>query len=188
MKKAGLITIILAISAIFSFNIKAQNMNNKKILVAYYSWSGNTRTMAHMIKEAVQADIWEIIPEKPYPTDYEKCTAQASRDIKAGIKPTLKAKLTNVKDYDVIIVGSPCWWSTIAPPVLSFLSSYDLAGKTIVPFMTHGGSGFGHSIADIKKACPQSDILKGLTIYGTSVQNSGNDIRKWLLELNLAKK
>lgn len=65
MKKAGLITIILAISAIFSFNIKAQNMNNKKILVAYYSWSGNTRTMAHMIKEAVQADIWEIIPENP---------------------------------------------------------------------------------------------------------------------------
>lgn len=87
--------------------------------------------------------------------------------------------------YDIIFVGSPCWWATIAPPVATFLASSDLAGKTIVPFMTHEGSRMGHSEDDIRKLCPKSTVLKGLPIRGGSAASSESAVRKWLQELDL---
>ncbi|MDF2855257.1 MAG: hypothetical protein K0Q87_1108 [Neobacillus sp.] len=157
----------------------------KKVLVAYYSRSGNTREIARQIQKNVGGDIFEIQTVDPYPRDYDAVTKQAKQEIESGYKPALKTKIDNIKSYDVIFVGSPNWWSTIAPPVATFLSEYDLSGKTIVPFITHAGSGKGQSVTDIAKLCPQSTVLDGFAVWGRDVKSSQNEVSKWLRELNL---
>jgi len=161
--------------------------SDKKILVAYFSHTGNTRQLATQIQQALQCDIFEIIPEKPYPVDYDSCVYQAKKEIKANYKPALKTHIENINDYDVIFVGSPCWWHTIAPPVAAFLAENDFSGKTIAPFMTHEGSGMGVSVEDIKKLCPQATLLEGLPIRGSKVKNAGNEVAAWLKKLEMIK-
>ena len=112
-----------------------------KVLEAYFSHSGNTREVARQISEATGGDLFEIVPATPYPTEYRAVVDQGKKEIEAGVRPALKNPVGDLSQYDVIFVGSPCWWATIAPPVTTFLSSCDLAGKTVVPFMTHEGSG-----------------------------------------------
>lgn len=160
---------------------------DKKILVAYFSHSGNTQAMAEMIKEKTGADIFEIIPTASYPTDYNTVVAQAKEEINRKYKPAIKGKVENMDSYDIVIVGSPNWWSTIAPPVATFLTSYDLKSKTIVPFMTHEGTRMGHSVEDIKELCPDSEVLPGLPVRGSNVSNAGADIDKWLKDTGIIK-
>ena len=80
----------------------------------------------------------------------------------------------------IIFVGSPCWWSTIAPPVGTFLTQYDFSGKTVIPFMTHGGSGFGHSIEDIQKLVPNARIGQGKAFWGARVTGAEHDVTNWI--------
>lgn len=159
-----------------SITMQAQN----KILIAYYSWSGNTRNMAEQIKSYTNADILEIEPVVAYPANYNACVDQAKKEINSGFKPALKVIQTKVESYDIIIIGSPNWWSTIAPPVATFLSKYNFSGKKILPFITHGGSRMGRSIDDIKLLCPTATVLNGLPVKGSSVSSAGNEIQKWL--------
>ena len=158
---------------------------DNKVLVAYYSRSGNTAVIAGYIHQAAGGDIFEITPVTPYPDDYRQTTEQAKKEIAAGIRPALKNKISNLKDYDVIFIGSPCWWGTIASPVATFLAENDFSGKKIIPFMTHGGSGFGHSLADIRTLAPQAEIIEGETFYGSRASNSQNDVNKWIKGLQI---
>ena len=189
MKLKIFFTTLLIILFSGNFYMKAQSSSKKetKILVVYYSRSSNTKEMAQQIKEETGADIFEIVPEKPYPSDYNECVEQAKKEIESNYKPALKAKLDNLDSYDVIFVGSPNWWSTIAPPVASFLSSYDFSGKTIIPFITHEGSRMGRSVSDIKKLCPQATLLDGLPVRGSAVKKSNDEILKWLQEIGIKK-
>ena len=116
---------------------------SKKVLVAYFSHSGNTREVARQIGEATGGDLFEIVPATPYPAEYQAVVDQGKKEIAAGVRPALKNPVGDLSQYDVIFVGSPCWWATIAPPVATFLTSCDFAGKTVIPFMTHEGSGMG---------------------------------------------
>ena len=159
----------------------------KKILVVYFSHSGNTRIIGEQIKNATGADIFEIQTVKDYPKDYQTVVEQAKKEINSNYKPKLKTKVNNIEFYDIIFIGSPNWWSTVAPPVATFLTSYNLEGKTIVPFMTHEGSGMGHSVADIKKMCPKSTVLEGLPIRGSYVKRAQEDVTKWLRKINIIK-
>ena len=168
--------------------MKPDQKTSKKILVAYFSYSGNTRIMATYIKEITGGDIFEIKPEKNYPSDYDAVVDQAKKEVNEGYKPALKTKVKNIDDYDVIFVGSPNWWFTIAPPVATFLSSYNMKGKKIIPFITHEGSRMANSVSDIKKLCPKSTVLDGLPIRGSSIKNSRDKVVKWLKELNMDKK
>lgn len=169
-------------------NTQAQSSaGGKKILVVYFSYSGNTREVANQIQNVTGGDIFEIQPATAYTTVYDDLTKQAKRELESGYKPALKTKVTNIEQYDVIIVGSPCWWSTVAPPVMTFLSSYDLSGKTVIPFMTHEGSGMGRTESDIKKLCPKSTVLKGLPVRGSAVKQAKGDVVKWLHELRIIK-
>lgn len=174
------ICITLFILSFMSIGMYAQSTSGKKILVAFYSWGGNTRNMAEQIKAFTNGDIFEIVPVNAYPKDYNACVDQAKKEINSNFKPPLKSKLPNLDSYDIIIVGSPNWWSTIAPPVATFLSSYNFKGKTILPFITHEGSRMGRSEDDIKKLCPSANLINGLPIRGSSVKNAGSDIKKWL--------
>jgi len=157
----------------------------KKVLVAYFSRSGNTREMAQQIQKILGGDIFEIQTVTPYPFEYSAVTKQAKQELESGFKPPIRAKVANIKEYDVIFVGSPNWWGTIAPPVMTFLSEHDLSGKIIVPFITHQGSGLGRSAADIAKLAPQATMREGLALWGKDVGRSQDQIAKWLNDLNL---
>ena len=132
-----------------------------RVLIAYYSWGGNTKYAAAQIQKATGGTLFEIKPVKPYPSEYRECTVQARKEIQEGGRPELAAKVEDMGKYDVIFIGSPNWWSTIAPPVASFLASYDLSGKTVIPFATSGGSGIEKAERSLKSHCPQANWKKG---------------------------
>ena len=158
-----------------------------KVEVAYFSHSGNTREVARQISEATGGDLFEIVPATPYPTEYRAVVDQGKKEIEAGVRPALKNPVGDLSQYDVIFVGSPCWWSTVAPPVATFLADCDWAGKTVVPFMTHEGSRMGRSEEDIRKLCAGATLLGGLPLRGGAVKDSRDVVRKWVQGLNLTK-
>jgi len=155
----------------------------ERILVAYFSRSGNTRKIANLIQQEVGGTIHEIQPEMPYPNAYNAVVDQAEKEIQAEYKPALQSTLDHVESYDTIFVGSPNWWDTIAPPVATFLSEYDLSGKTIVPFCTHGGGGLGRIGQDIAKLCPQSTVLSSFKVYASGTGNVRAKVSVWLNKL-----
>lgn len=166
---------------------QAAPAGDQKMLIVYYSWGGNTRNMAKQIQALTGADIFEIQTVQPYPADYNQTTEQAKREQDANFRPALANKIDNLADYDLIFIGSPNWWSTLAMPVFTFLDAYDLSGKTILPFMTHEGSGFGRAVDDLRKFCPNSTILDGLAVRGGRVGNAQDNISQWLTKLGLIK-
>lgn len=158
-----------------------------KIIIVYYSKTGNTEEIAKLIKNTVGGDLARIEPKTPYPADYRATTEQAKKEIEIGFKPPLKTTVEDIERYDIIFVGSPNWWSTIAPPVATFLSAHDFSGKTIIPFMTHGGTGLGRAMDEIKKHCPGSTLLAGQAFTGSNVENAREDVEKWLRQIKLLK-
>lgn len=152
-----------------------------KVLIAYFSHSfGNTRQIAHMIQKETGGDIFEIKPKTPYTKVHKDVVAQARKEIDAGFKPELVAMPEKLDEYDVIFVGTPNWWNTMAPPVATFLSNHDFSGKTLVPFTTHGGSGLGRYPEDMKKLCPKANFLEGETFSRNSIPDSGDAVAKWI--------
>ena len=113
--------------------------NSSKALVVYYSRSGNTEALARMIGNETGADMFRVTTVTPYPEVYRETTelARAERDNNA--RPAINGRVENMADYDVVYIGVPNWWSTMPMPMFTFLEQYDLSGKTIVPFVTHGG-------------------------------------------------
>ena len=159
----------------------------KKILVAYFSHSGNTREIANQIHKSVGGDIFEIQAVKPYPHDYDAVVQQARQELDSGYKPVLKTKIENIKSYDLVFIGYPNWCSTVPAPVRTFLSEYDFSGKTILPFCTHEGSGLGRSATDISKLCPKSTLLDGVAIRGRDVKTAQNKVFEWLEKIKITK-
>lgn len=169
--------------------IQAESISTeKKILVVYFSHSGNTRELANQIHERVGGDVFELVPVDPYPADYDAVVAQAKREQNSGYRPVLKTRIDSIGSYNVILIGHPIWWGTLPPPVVTFLSEYNVSGKTIVPFCTHEGSGFGHSIADVSRLCPRSTIMDGLAVRGSDVRKAQNKVSAWLQGLKLRRK
>ena len=160
---------------------------DKKILVAYFSLTGNTREIADKIHKIVGGDIFEIQPVDPYPTEYSAVLKKSKPEIDSGYKPALKAKVENINSYDVIFIGYPIWFGTFPPPVKTFLSEYDLSGKTIVPFCTHGGGGPGRSVADVSSFCPKSTLLDSIAIPGRDVKTAQNEVSEWLKRIKITK-
>ncbi len=179
--------LLAVLTLMFSFaGLQAQSSPGaKKILVVYFSLSGNTREIANQIKAATGGDIFEIQPVKAYPEDYQTVVDQAKEEINSNYKPELKTKVEHMESYEVIFVGSPNWWSTIAPPVSKFLSEYNLSGKTIVPFITHGGGGMAQTVADITALCPNSTVLDALVVSGSTVKTSQDKVSEWLRGLKI---
>jgi len=169
-------------------------MTNKKPLIAYYSRKGqnylggrildlkigNTEVVANKIQALTGGDLFEIQTVNNYPKDYEETTRVAKDELRTNARPELTAKVENITQYDVIYLGYPNWWNTFPMAVFTFLESYDLSGKTIIPFCTHEGSGIGNSERDIKKLCPKANVMTGLALRGSSVSKSGNEISNWL--------
>ena len=158
---------------------KIGGLMDKKILVAYFSWSGNTKSIAEKIQAQTGADIFEITPVTPYPSDYNETAYGIAKEQKEkGIHPPIHNK--DVSSYDVIFVGTPAWWYTMAPPVMTFLAENNFEGKTIVPFVTHGGGG-GYTIdKDMEKLAKGAKVLSPFVVYGKGGSGVDKDIAEWL--------
>jgi flavodoxin len=159
------------------------HFENKKILVAFFSRTGNTRQVADHIHNIVGGDVFEIQSAEPYPDAYNAVVARAKSELDSGYKAVLKTKVQNIESYDVVFVGYPAWWGTFPAPVRTFLLSCDLSGKTVVPFCTHEGSDLGNSVGLIAELCPKSKVLDALAIRGSTVTTARDRVSHWLREI-----
>lgn len=156
---------------------------DKKILVAYFSYSGNTKSIAEKIHSKVGGDIFRIEPVSDYPVDYnETAYGIAKEQHDKGIKPELKNN-RDVSGYEVIFVGTPAWWYTMAPPVMTFLENNNFEGKTIVPFITHGGGGKYTIAEDMGKIAKGAKVLKPFVVYERGNSQTDTELLNWLSAL-----
>lgn len=148
---------------------------NKRILVAYFSYSGTTQSVAEQLSSRIGADLFEIAPAEEYSSLY----LRSNREIRRGERPELSAEVENMEEYDIVFVGYPVWFHATPAPVNSFLESYDLTDKLIIPFCTSGGS-------DIDETMPTFlDSCEGLAVYGEKRISSSGQIDSWLEELDV---
>lgn len=145
---------------------QVDSLKNSKILIVYLSRTKNTKALAEMIHQTVGGDLVPIELVTPYPEDYHTLVAQAQREQETGFLPPLKTKIDSIGKYDVVFVGFPTWGMQLPTPVKSFLSQYDLSGKTVIPFNTNAGYGLGNSIESIHSLCPKSNILQEYSTRG----------------------
>ncbi len=143
---------------------------------------GNTQVIAEYIKNECDADIFKVEEVNTYPYDYEECTAIARKEQKQNLRPEIKQTLTDISQYETIFIGFPNWWGTLPMPMWTQLEELDFTGKTIKPFVTHEGSGFGSSLNDLKKLCNGGKIKKGLSISGSEVYESETKVKLWVHE------
>ncbi len=151
-----------------------------KMLIAYFSWSGNTQGVAEEIQRQTGADIFEIVPIPAYSDDYNTVLMEAQRDQHEQARPAITNPPQSIDEYDVILLGYPNWWASIPMPIATFLESYDFSGKTILPFCSHGGGRFGQSLTAIAKLTPQAVIAPGLSVHYSGGTSLPNDVRAWL--------
>ena len=154
-------------------------------LIAYFSWSGNTEQMAQAIQAETGGDLFKIEPAVPYTEDYDTLLDIAQQEQAEDARPELAAQVENWDSYDVVFVGYPDWWNDAPMAVYSFLEAYDWTGKTLVPFCTSGGSGFGRSLDKLPGSAPGAAILDGLHIHGDSVDGAAGDVAAWVDGLGL---
>jgi flavodoxin len=151
-----------------------------RALVAYFSRTGNTRVVAGLIRRAQGADLFEIRPASPYPEDYLETVAQARKESGSGYKPPLAAKVTRMADYDTLFLGFPIWGETAPPVIRSFLAEHDLSGKTVIPFVTHGGYGLGNSLSVLAGDAPKARLLAGFTMEADQERRTMERVTGWL--------
>lgn len=152
----------------------------KKVLVTYFSHSGNTKVIAEKINSILNGDLFEIKTEDTYPAKYNLVVDQAKKEFIAQYRPKLINHIENFNEYDVIIIGYPMWWYTCPMAIFTFLESYDFSGKVILPFCTHEGSELSSSVEDIKKCVPSAIIKEGLAIRGSKISDSDKLIHSWI--------
>lgn len=132
-----------------------------------------------MLAELTGADLFQIEQKVPYAADYDTCIAQAKKDLQAGARPELVTLPDSLDEYDEIYLGYPNYWGTMPMAVYTFLEHFDFSGKTIHPFCTHEGSGLSGTEKDIQRAAKGALVARGLSIYGSSVDQAKLALEKW---------
>ena len=171
----------------------ASARSDQRVLVVYFSRAdentggvgyiekGNTKILAEMIAERTHGDLFEIKTVKPYPKEYRPATEAAKQEKEENARPEIVGELPDLSKYDVVFLGYPIWWSDMPMPVYTFLDRENFAGKIILPFCTHEGSGLSdtqRSIADVTKA----DVREGFALQGHIAQKSPEEARTALYE------
>ena len=154
-----------------------------KSMVVYFSATGNTKALAEKIAAQSNSDIFEIVPEQAYTSDdlnYSNDNCRANKEQHDdSARPVISNKIENIESYDTIFIGYPIWWGTMPKIINTFLDTYDLSGKAVMPFCTSGGSGISSSVSAIKAACPDANVKDGFR--GTS-SSTAEQISKWFDE------
>lgn len=145
---------------------------------------GNTQYIANVIQENTGADIFRIEPQTPYPTDHDALVNLAKEEQNKKARPAMSANVENLSGYDTIFIGYPNWWGDMPMILYTFFEQNDLSGKTIIPFNTHGGSGFSSTIDTIAKLEPNATVNEnGFTVSRNDVHNAAADVINWLEKL-----
>lgn len=180
------------------------NTDNENILIAYFSVPenvdtdgidansgasivvknkdvlGNMQYMAMTIQEAIGGELFRIETTEEYPLEHETLVNQAKEEQNEDARPELATHIENVEQYNIICLGYPNWWGDMPQPLYTFLEEYDFSGKTIIPFNSHGGSGFSNTIEEIKKLQPNATVKDdGLSISRNDVADSEQEITDW---------
>jgi flavodoxin len=172
---------LAAVAAPLAGAAETMQPKGSRVLVAYFSRSGNTRVIAGQIGRSLGATVFEIEPAQPYPEDYFQTVEQARRERDSGFKPPLKGRVANLDDYDVVYLGFPIWGETAPPVVKSFLASHKLAGKTLIPFITHGGYGVGDSQKVVAAHAPGARLLDAaLVMQADQERQTVEGVTRWL--------
>lgn len=163
----------------------AEPSGNKKVLVVYFSHTGNTRTIAGYIHDTVKSDLAEIKTADTYTDDYDALLAQIREEVASEYCPPLTTKIEDIASYDVVFVGYPIWVETAAPPIRTFLTTHDLAGKTVVPFCTSGTSSAEASYRLVRSLCPESTVSEGIQIRRGTYDTAYERVVAWLQKIGM---
>ena len=173
---------------------KQMDTKDQKVLVAFFSRAdenysvgyvdkGNTQIIAEMIADKTGGDLFHIETVEAYPADYQACIEKAKEELQSKARPALKGDV-NVEGYDVIYLGYPNWWGEPPMALYTFIEKHDWNGKTVYPFITHEGSGFGGTDKLLEKACEGATFMPGLAIPGHVAQNerakAQQEVNNWL--------
>ena len=176
-------------------NQKTQSNNNtmNKIVIFFshagdnYSVGnievGNTKIVADYISEITGADQYEIVTHKYDGMAYMPLIELAKKEAADGELPPYEGAAPDLSKYDTVFIGGPVWWGTYPQVMFTLFRDIDLAGKTVIPFTTHEGSGLANCVSDVKKAFPKATVTKGFTIYGHEVRTGKAKVEKWLKSL-----
>ena len=151
-----------------------------KMLVLYYSQTGNTKAVAEEIATQLGADIEEITMVNPYDTGFRATIDRCMQEREQGVIPDIQPVKANVADYDIIFLGFPVWFGTYAPPVQKFLLGADLSGKKIVPFCTFGSGGLESSVKDLVQAEPKAKVLPGYGVRAARMDAMPTEVDNFL--------
>ena len=141
---------------------------------------GNTEVIAEYIQELDGADLFKVEPSLAYPEDYMECIDVAKKEQMDGARPEIRDALESIDGYDTVYIGFPNWWGTLPMVMFTQLEKLDFTGKTVKPFVTHEGSGFGSALKDLDKLCKGADIKKGLSIPGANVYDVKETVEVWI--------
>ena len=159
--------------------------DSSSVLIAYFSWSGNTEQVAQIIQQETGGDLFEIAPATPYTDDYNELLNIAQQEQSDNARPELAGQVENWEQYDTIFVGYPNWWSDAPMAVYTFVESYDWSGKTLVPFNTSASGGFGRSLSGLEESAPGASILDGISFTERNLGDAQSEVAAWLDELGL---
>ena len=149
---------------------------------------GNMEYMALTIQDAIGGDLFRIETKEAYPLDHEPLVDQAAEEQDENARPELATHIENPEQYDTILLGYPNWWGDMPQPLFTFLEEYDFSEKTIIPFNSHGGSGFSNTIEEIKELQPDANISdEGVSISRDKVADSVQDVTDWAKSLDLSE-
>lgn len=202
--KQILSTILLLFVGVFSLHaqsgVKQTNSmkNNPKILVAFFSRTGenygvghiekgNTHIIAEMIAQKTGGKLYQIEPAKPYPDEYKTCVDVAKAEKESNARPAIKGDIA-VEDYDIIYLGYPNWWGDMPMAVYTFIEKHRWQGKIVIPFCTHEGSGLSNTVRKLQQTCKGATVKNGLAVRGQTAQNSQKEaqtaVNKWIDEVS----
>ena len=189
-RRALLATLLAApaVVALASTAARAQSGQNAqltggKLLTAYFTRSGNTKVIAGTIHRALRTDLFEIRAAQPYPEDYDATVEQAKQERDRGIEPALAERVRNIAGYETIFLGFPIWGETAPPIIRSFLKAHDLRGKTIQPFITHGGYGLGNCLSVLASHAPGAKIEAPFVMEADQERRTLDQVNGWLKQI-----
>lgn len=149
---------------------------------------GNTQYVAQLIQEMTGADIFRIVPQPPYPTDHRTLVDLAEEEQEQDARPAIEGKSEAPGAYDTIFLGYPNWWADMPMILYTFLEQYDFSGKIIIPFCTHGGSGFSRTIQTIQDKQPGATVIRdGYSLSRIRMERAPSGVAEWLKEIGLKK-
>ncbi len=158
-----------------------------KMLVVYFSATGNTKAVAEEITRLTGADLYEIVPADPYTDEdlnYNNNDCRANQEMNdASARPVIGSEAMDVSSYDTVFIGYPIWWGTMPRIINTFLDTYDLSGKTVLPFCTSGSSGITQSVTDIRTAEPDANVRDGLRASGAN----DSSIENWIADNGISE-